>query len=112
MNYNFTIKQGEDFLLKVMLKNSSGEPIDLTSLNSFVGKARLNFSAPVGFEFDFLVADQTTEKGQFSIILTSTKSAAIDVKKPTRFIYDVKWDGSPTKRILQGSIEVLPEVSY
>lgn len=118
--YNFTINQGSDWSLKLLVKDSFGLPVNLTG-HFFQGQIREKYdSADSVADFSFVIANQVTNPGEIDVFLTNAQTAAIPTlpatvknKRPAiDYIYDIEQtDGSLQKtRILEGIIRVVPSV--
>lgn len=118
-NLNILIEQGATFSRVLTIKDESGSAIDLTGF-SFAGQVRRRYSdSTVLGSFTFTILNQTTNKGQVSMVMSSTVTAAIPVDKSTDYTrkityctYDVEMNtGSEKDRILEGTAEISPEVT-
>lgn len=118
--YNFTLKQGTDFSIKLTYKDSGGALIDLTG-NTFEGQIRKTASDPTIIKsFTFNVLNQVTNKGEVTMSLTNTETSGIFTnpssapeRVTTKYAYDVERTDSFGKksRDLEGVVEVSPEVT-
>lgn len=115
--YNMAVNQGEDFIIKLLIKDESNNPVDI-STNTFSGQIRERYdSANVAASFSFEFGQHT---GEVYVKLTNAVTAAIPVqassqsnKRPTtEFVYDIEQTKSGVKtRILQGIVSVSANVT-
>lgn len=119
--YNFTINQGDDWSIKLVIKDSNGLAIDLTGY-TFQGQMREKYDAStIIASFTATLANQITNPGEVTLSLTNVQTSAIPTlpatakdKRPlTEYIYDVEQTDVSLKktRILEGFIKVSPEVT-
>lgn len=104
------IDQGTDFLRVLTIKDSNGDPIDLTGF-SFASQARKRFSdsSPI-LTFSFSITDAAGGVVEWTLAKEITE--ALDLSSPLELFYDVEMNsGSRVTRILQGKITVEPEVT-
>lgn len=117
--HDITVEQGADFYMLLTLKDSDGEPIDLTG-HSFRGKIRATPSeSAVIAEFDFTLLDQSDDEtiGQVEVEIPAVETAAIvadaseDFERTlTYFAYDIESDsGGAVTRWLEGTVTLSPE---
>lgn len=117
---DFIIEQGSTFQRKLIFKDSEGVLVDLSGL-TLRGQIRQNPSSPtITASFTCVIdPDQITNKGQASISLTAIETAAMVLpeqkfasRKTVAFAYDIeKVGGSVVTRILEGVVNVSPEVT-
>lgn len=115
--YNFSINQGEDFLIKLVIKDENKNPVDI-SQDTFEGQIREKYdSNSVAASFSFELGSET---GEVFVKMSNTVTAAIPCaaatnsnKRPsTEFIYDIEQTKSGIKkRILEGIVVVSPNVT-
>ncbi len=116
--YNTALDQGATFQRTFEINDADGEPIDLTGF-TFEGQIRkkpLDSGTPIA---TFTCA-QGAEVNELDISLTDTETSAIpvtaDAKNPaatTKYYYDVEMTdlGGVVTRLVQGTIDVSPEVT-
>lgn len=117
--YTIKIKQGEDFKIRLLIRDESLNPIDLTG-HVFSGQIRKTASGDdIQASFTFNLLDQIVDTGKVEVLLSSASSSAIDVLPSPRaertitfMAYDIEsvFNGV-TKRWLQGVAEISPEVT-
>lgn len=116
-NYNMSINQGEDFIIKLLIKDDLGNAVNISSY-TFDGQLREKYdSSSIAATFTFEFGQNT---GEVFVKLSNQVTAAIPCapatnsnKRPqTEFIYDIEQtkDGIKT-RILQGIASVSPNVT-
>lgn len=116
-NYNMVVNQGEDFIIKLLIKDESGVPVDISN-DTFQGQIRERYDSPnVAASFSFEFGQNT---GEVYVKLSNTVTAAIPVqassqsnKRPsTEFVYDIEQTKSGIKtRILEGIVAVSANVT-
>lgn len=110
---NLTVYQGADFQRALELKDESSVLIDLTGY-TFRGQAKLTYSeSDPAFSFSFTLRDQGTDTGLVDMTISAAETAAVNISKTTRYLYDIEMvdaDGI-VRRIVEGSIELRPEVT-
>lgn len=126
LNLGMIIDQGTDFsiVIGVFQPSALGPlPVDLTGY-SFLGQIKENSNADalVVAEFNFVISNQTTNKGQVvmsltneitSLIPTTIVSGEQQSRLRTPYVFDVKMKNTNSKitRPLQGIIEMSPQVT-
>lgn len=110
-NYDFSINKGETFTLNLTLKDSNGVPIDLTDY-SVSGFLKYKYS-DTGRLLNLQPAKQLPyESGIINISCSATGTAVLPV---TIAVYDIEISlgvtGNTTK-ILNGKVNINPEVTY
>jgi hypothetical protein len=119
-NYNITLNQGEDFELRLVIKDETGTPINLTG-KSYAGQIRDKYdSSSVAANFSFQLGNQVTDPGLLVVKMTNYESSQIPCKPATplnkrpitEFVYDIEQNsGGSIIRILQGIVSVSPNVT-
>ena len=119
---NLSMEQGASFFRKLTFKDKDGNRIDLTG-NSYSGQVRTaTGQATTIASFTFVLADQTNPatKGDVDMKLSSIQTAGFPMKiqknaerTTEKFAYDVEvtYPDSTKDRVLQGIIEMSPEVT-
>lgn len=118
--YNMSISQGSDFVLGLTIKDSAGNPIDLTG-HVFRGQMRKTASdAIIQASFTFSILDQVTDTGRVDVKLDAAISSAIILdrstgasRKITTMTYDIESEDSngSDERWLEGLVLISPEVT-
>lgn len=116
--YTLKIDQGADFNLQFLLKDSAGDPIDLTGC-SIEGQMRTTTEDAIAYDLTVGFSGTPTD-GIVNVSMDATDTSLLPVlasrtpkRVPTYFCYDIaltKADGKII-RILQGLVEVSPEVT-
>lgn len=110
---NLTIYQGSDFRRALEFRDELGVLMDLTGYE-FRSQARLKYeSANPSFAFQFTIRDQVANPGLVDMVLVAADTSALSISKETKYIYDlemVTFSGD-TKRVLEGEIRLMPEVT-
>ena len=106
---NFNIDQGTTFSSTVTVKDSTGNPLDLTGYTA-TAKMALGYSSTrtrTDLTIEF-TSDRTT--GGVTMSLTATQTAALEA--PARYVYDLDiTDSSGTvTRVIEGLMTVRPNV--
>ena len=83
-SYDITILQGSDYALELTLKDSIGDPIDITGA-TILSQIRTSWDAPIIATFGSLITDGPN--GKFNIYLSGAVSQAIAL--PLRARYDI-----------------------
>lgn len=119
-NKDITVYQGATFQIQLEIKNASGTPLDLTG-HTFRGQIRRTVSsATPDATFTFTLANQMTDPGKVTCVISATNTAAIVVdvsptyqRKTTKMSYDIEsQDGSGfVTRWLQGVADIVPEAT-
>lgn len=105
------IKQGQDELRLLTIKDDDGLPIDISAY-SFRSSARESYNGKEVFEFSFSIKNQVTNKGEVEMTLSSSVTSLIKVVRAVYYIYDVEMIfNSNVTRIMQGRIYFDPEVT-
>ena len=104
---NFNIDQGTTFSSTVTVKDSTGNPLDLTG---YTGTAMMKkHAASLRNTATFTVAFPNRAAGQVKISLGATTTSAL---KPGRYVYDLLLnDGSVKTRVVEGSAIVTAGVT-
>lgn len=119
-NVNLKMEQGAQFYRRLTFSENS-VPVDLTGW-SFSAQMRETLpSTAIAATFTTTILDQVTNTGEMTLTLTAAETSAIVLnavstgtnRKVSKYVYDLeatKPDGS-VDRILQGSVELSPEVT-
>ena len=116
---DFIIEKGATFAEVLEYTDGNGVGINLSSY-TLRGKIKKRVADATALcSFTFTLADQNTNPGRFTISLTATQTAALpwnqDVygaQKDTLVYYDIEAVlGAQVDRLLQGSINLNPEVT-
>lgn len=110
MHYDFTLYQGSDLELTVVLKDSEGVTRDLTGY-SFRGEAKRSLYQE---EADLVFSFESTDlaNGQFKLRVPAYTSTSVPLRQKTKLFYDVEmYTDDKIERILMGKIEFDPEVT-
>lgn len=110
---NLTVYQGADFRRALEFRDNSSTLMDLTGY-VFRGQVRKSYSdAEPVMTFEFTLRDQTTSPGLVDMVLPAEESAAVNIAKETSYIYDLEMVDTNliTRRILEGSLRLFPEVT-
>jgi hypothetical protein len=119
--YDIYIEQGATFKLTITVKDSNGDPVDLTGL-TFRGKIKKSFQDVSSVaDFTFNVLDQTVQdtlgKLEFSLSAVETAAIAAPAKGTERtltyLVYDIESEVALgfVKRLLEGKAIISPEVT-
>ena len=107
--YDLEIVRGSTYSVRIAAKDDNGFAIDLT--NYTVGaQAKLNYSSPdILFNLNpVIVAGQETN-GYIDINVTAETTAALPIDQA---VYDIEiYSGSSSEKIMQGYIDISPEVT-
>lgn len=104
------IKQGQDESFLLTIKDENGAPQDLTGF-TFKGEARDQYQGKLFFAFSFDVKDQVTDTGKVEMLLPRAVTSKLKIAGKTLLVYDVEMTSSSTTRILEGKINLNPEVT-
>lgn len=117
---NITIEQGATFFRTVTVKDSAGDPIDITGW-TLRGQVRESQSADTPLaSFVCAILDQITNTGEATFSLSATVTAAMPeatyIKpslKNSLYLYDLEVEkpGGEVIRLLQGVVTFVPEVT-
>jgi hypothetical protein len=110
--YDILIEQGSTFQKTINLKDSDGDPRDLTSVDSVRGQVRRSFKDNTAYNFT-LTVESPASSGVISWTMPATISATIDPVTPSPYFYDVElvFSNGVVERILQGRAEISAEVT-
>ena len=106
---NFNIDQGTTFSSTVTVKDSTGNPLDLTgytaTANMALGYASTRTRTALTIAF---ASDRTT--GDVTMSLTATQTAALEA--PARYVFDMDITDSSgvVTRVIEGLMTVRPNV--
>jgi hypothetical protein len=105
--HDLTIDQGSTFNLLLEVQDVNSASLDLTGM-TFASQARESFDSPnISFAFTCSVLHPTS--GQFYLNLPADASTAVSAG---RYVYDIEMtSGSVVTRIVQGTIDISPEVT-
>jgi len=106
---NYNIDQGTTFSSTVTVRDSSGDPLDLTGYTA-IAKMALGYSGTRTRIDLTIVFDSDRSTGEVTMSLTATQTAALEA--PARYVYDLEiTDSSGTvTRIIEGLMTVRPNV--
>lgn len=108
---NLELKQGEDFLRVLTIKDENGTEVNLTGY-SFAAQIRQDYDKDLFLSFTFTIRNQTTNTGEVEMSLAKALSSAKKIIGKQNYVYDVEMnDGSRTTRIMEGQIKITPEVT-
>jgi hypothetical protein len=110
---NLTVYQGADYQASLEVRDESSVLMDLTGY-TFRGQARTDYSAASpSLEFDFTIRDQVSEPGVVDMRITAADTSALSISKRTTYLYDIEMvdTNSIVKRIVEGRLELYPEVT-
>jgi hypothetical protein len=118
---DIVVEQGATFLRTLTLKDGAGVLIDLTGY-TVRGQIRSSQNASsIAATFTGTVLNQTTNKGQASLLISATDTSSIpgDAEqvtpplKASKYLYDIEMvDGSGVvTRLLQGNVTLVPEIT-
>ena len=115
---DLSIEQGATFKRKLIFKDSTNSPIDLTG-NVFSGQIRTSPSSTTIIA-SFVCTITDAPNGEVEITLTDTITSGIPVKpstspekQTTSYAYDIERTipGGTKQRVLEGIANVSPEVT-
>lgn len=119
-NLDITIEQGSTFSRTLIIKDSDGDPIDLTG-ESFAGQVRsVATSSEIAGSFILTLLNQITNPGEVLWEMTADAASDIPVSvqtkaaiKPTFYAYDIERTlaNGDKERIIFGVVSVMPEVT-
>lgn len=110
---NLTIYQGSDFRRVLELKDESEQLMNLTDY-VFRGQAKVSYSSnEPAFTIDFTIRDQVAETGLVDLHISSVSTALLNLPKMTKYLFDIEMVEplGDVKRILEGEMQVFPEVT-
>ena len=105
---NLFIDAGSDYSVIVTVRDSLGQPINLTDY-TVKSQLRKSYKSSVFFDFDATVYDGPTGK-----IRLALSNDVTDEIEPGRWLYDVEitfGDGGPKRRVLEGIATVTPQIT-
>ncbi len=109
---NYIIDQGANFSSTITVKDSQGNPLNLTdftaSANMALGHASTRTRTALTIEFAEFASDRTT--GNVSMSLTAAQTALLEA--PARYVYDLDITDSngTVTRIIEGLMTIRPNV--
>lgn len=115
---DLSIEQGATFKRKLIFKDSTNQPINLTG-DTFAGQIRASASNPTVI-MSFTCTVTNAVAGEVEITLTDAQTSAIPVKpstsperEVTTYAYDIERtiSGGTKQRVLEGLANVSPEVT-
>lgn len=115
---NFNVDQGSDFSVEISLLDPNDEPIDISNAQ-IIGQVRKTASSKT-IEAVFTIVPIDLTIGQFTLILTAEESSKMKCmpsyfaqRSIAQFAYDVEvhFNNGKVTRILQGVLNVSPEVT-
>lgn len=108
---NLELKQGEDFYRLLTFTDENGALVNLTGY-SFAGQIRADYDDTLFLSFTFTILNQGTNTGEVEMTLAKALSSAKTITGKNKYVYDVERNsGTRTTRILEGSINISPEVT-
>ena len=110
--YNLTIEQGATFSRVITWTNSAGTQIDLTDY-SVASQIRYKHSSETAI-VDFTATITDDVNGEITISLTDTQTSALNPNtSASKYVWDMELtsSGGQVTRLLEGSVEVSPEVT-
>jgi hypothetical protein len=109
---NFTVNQGADFRQAFEMRDEAGALLDLTGYE-FKGQARDDYGGKLIFDIDFALRDQVASTGWVDMHVPADITAALKITKKEEYLYDIEMidAASETRRVMEGKIFVLPEVT-
>ena len=110
---NLTVYQGSDFRRVMELKNELEQLINLTGY-VFRGQAKTSYAVnDAAFSIEFIIRNQVAETGLVDFHITSASTALLPLQKATKYLFDIEMVEplGDVKRILEGEIQVFPEVT-
>lgn len=109
-----TVYQGADYQRVLTLKDESGVPMDITGY-TFRGQARVDYSSSsASLTFGFTVRTQSGDDvGRVDMLISSDDTSALGIVKKTNYLYDIEMvdTGAKVTRIVEGQLELIPEVT-
>ena len=117
-NYKLYIDQGSTFSRTISLKNSDGDPYDLSGA-SISSQIRDTPTSSVKIADFSISISSPAVSGQFIMFMPASSTSALPVDPttgpiatPTVYSYDVEMIiGTTVTRLLQGEVVVSPEVT-
>ena len=105
--HDLIIDQGSTFNLLLEIQDVNSASLDLTGM-TFASQAREAYDSPnISFAFTCSVPEPTS--GQFYLNLPAEVSTATSAG---RYVYDIEMtSGSVVTRIVQGTVDITPEVT-
>ena len=104
---NLTIDQGASFSSDVTVKDSNGDPFNLTGYTATAKMAKGYSSTRTRTTLTTSIGSATT--GVVTLSLTPTQTAALDAE---RYVYDLEiTSGATVTRVIEGIISVRPQVT-
>jgi hypothetical protein len=107
--HDFIIDQGTDFSFKLTLKQSNGQPVDLTDFTAAAHMKLYATDVEPAAAFD-IVFDDDRESGIFYMNMAKEVTGAL---APGDYRYDLEYTSPSniTKRIIEGVVKVTPEIT-
>lgn len=109
MTYNISLIQGEDFCLTATLKESNGNPIDLSGYYTR-GKVKYSYGS-TGSLIDLNPFIDSPESGIIRIELSAAQTASLPI---TMAVYDIEKyaeNDANVSKVLRGTFSVSPEAT-
>lgn len=106
---NLYIDQGSDYTATVVIKTSTGIPLNLTTY-TVKAQIRKSYGSSFSYNFDTEIIGPYTE-GRIRITLPASTS---DLMQPGRWLYDIEITQSPSgdkTRVLEGLIILSPQIT-
>ena len=123
--YKIEIDQGSDYVLDVQITDSLDAPIDLTGhvASAMIRRSELDPTPVATFTVTILDQSNPANLGKFRMTLTDAQTTALyvrpidsfqsNLRQTTHYFYDMKTEvGGFTRRWLEGSVAVSPQVTY
>lgn len=110
---NLVIYQGADYQQALELKDESQVLMDLTGY-TFRGQARIKYSdTNPAFTLEFTLRDQIADTGLVDMLISASETSAVSISKQTSYLYDIEMvdTGGIVRRIIEGTIQLMPEVT-
>ena len=116
--YDIDMCQGSDFKIKLVIKDNTGTPLDITGWTFAAEMRRTISDSTVLAAFSFNITDAVNGEVEMAMDAATTGALPLkDQKENTRetedFAYDVERTdgGGDIQRIIQGVVKVSPEVT-
>lgn len=112
MVFDFTLFQGSDLELTIVLRDGNELPRNLVG-QSFRGHAKVSLQQKLpDIIFSFEASNSDLANGQFKLKIPSYVSSALDLRIKTKLYYDVEmFTDTFVERVLMGKIDFNPEVT-
>ena len=117
---DLSMEQGATFSRVLTFKDDADVTIDLTG-RTFAGKIRKTIGGQVVGTFTFTLANQITNEGQVTMLMTAANTDLLPAPKQStttrellEFVYDVEMthvDTVTVDRVLEGKLTLSPSVT-